>query len=234
MKAYLSAPKFKLLFAGIVILDLVVGSSGFSEYRVLTKPLILLSLLIFFAFNGKQLSKPSYFLMLFALLFSLAGDVILLFDSQSNTYFMLGLVSFLLAHLIYGAVFLKKRNKKPAIYLYGVAMILIAIGMLLFFYIRDGLGSLTYPVIVYILGILCMAITALMRIGKVPTPSFLWVFTGALLFVFSDSILAIDMFKSDVPWSNILIMGSYAAAQFLIVFGILKEMEATKNLSTLS
>ncbi len=224
---------FWQLYIVLVLLDIVIGSFDLAQYRVVTKPLIIISLLAYFTISGKHLPKYTYIVMLLALFLSLMGDIFLLFDSHSNTYFILGLISFLLAHITYGTVFLKKRNKKLSFFLYGVIMILIAIGMLLFFYINDSLGDLTYPVMVYVLGILFMAITALIRVGKVRPSSFLWVFVGALFFIASDSILAINMFKFRVPWSNIWIMGSYAAAQYLIVSGILRENEPTKNLSTL-
>ncbi len=214
-------------------MDIVIGSFDLAQYRVVTKPLILISLLTYFAISGKRLPKSTYYIMLLALLFSLMGDIFLLFDERSNTFFILGLVSFLLAHITYGTVFLKKRNKKLPFFLYGVMMLLIGIGMLLFFYINDSLGDLTYPVMVYVLGILFMAITALLRVGKVRPSSFLWVFVGALFFIASDSILAINMFKFEIPFSNVLIMGTYATAQYLIVSGIVRENEPIKNLSTL-
>ncbi|MFH6603688.1 lysoplasmalogenase [Maribacter algicola] len=223
MTKILSATVFRWLFFAIVILDILIVNMGDSEYRLVTKPLILISLLAYFSINGKHLSKSTYYLTLAALSLSLMGDISLLFDNRSNQFFILGLVSFLLAHLTYGAVFLKRRNKKFPIYLYGVLLILIAIGMALFFYLKNDLGALTYPVVIYILGILFMACTALMRIGKVPSSSFLWVFIGALFFVASDSVLAINMFKFDVPWANVLVMGTYATAQYLITEGVLRQ-----------
>ncbi len=223
MTKIFSASVFRWFFFVIVILDILVGNIGDSKYRLVTKPLILLSLLVYFSINAKHLSKSSYYLMLAALSLSLMGDIFLLFDNRSNQFFILGLVSFLLAHLTYGAIFLKRRNKKLPIYIYGVLMILIAIGMALFFYLKDDLKALTYPVVIYVLGILFMAGTALIRIGKVPSSSFLWVFIGALFFVASDSILAINMFKFDVPWAHVWIMGTYATAQYLITEGILRQ-----------
>ncbi|WP_273566642.1 lysoplasmalogenase [Maribacter halichondriae] len=225
--------QFWQIYILLVLMDIVIGSFDLAQYRVVTKPLILISLLTYFAISGKRLPKSTYYIMLLALLFSLMGDIFLLFDERSNTFFILGLVSFLLAHITYGTVFLKKRNKKLPFFLYGVMMLLIGIGMLLFFYINDSLGDLTYPVMVYVLGILFMAITALLRVGKVRPSSFLWVFVGALFFIASDSILAINMFKFEIPFSNVLIMGTYATAQYLIVSGIVRENEPIKNLSTL-
>lgn len=189
----------------------------------MTKPLILLSLLIFFWYSGKQLAKTTYYLTLVALASSFLGDVFLLFDSISNLYFILGLISFLLAHVIYGMIFLNKWNQKPRWNIHIITLVLVSYGILLFLYLKGGLGALTYPVVLYVLGILFMAITALRRFQKVTKKSFAFVFTGAIFFVISDSILAIHMFKQEILWSSFLIMVTYALAQYLIVKGILSQ-----------
>lgn len=214
---------FKYFFGALVVLDLMVANSGLSQYRILTKPLILLSLLIYFGYSGKHLPKTAYYLALVALFCSFLGDVFLLFDSISNLYFMLGLVSFLMAHLAYGFVFTKHWNRKPGWSIHVITLILASYGIVLFLYLRPVLGPLKYPVILYVLGILFMAISALRRYEKVNTQSFLFVFIGAIFFVFSDSVLAIHRFMQEIPWSNFLVMGTYAIAQFLIIKGILSQ-----------
>lgn len=217
---------FKYIFGGFVVLDVLVANSGFTQYRIITKPLILLSLLIYFGYSGKQLAKTTYYLTLVALAFSFFGDVFLLFDSISNIYFILGLISFLLAHVLYGLVFLKNWNQKPRWNIHIITLVLISYGILLFLYIKAGLGAFTYPVTLYILGILFMAISALRRFQKVSEKSFLFVFIGAIFFMISDSILAIHMFKQEITWSSFLIMGTYALAQYLIVKGILSQNQS--------
>jgi uncharacterized membrane protein YhhN len=87
--------------------------------------------------------------------------------------------------------------------------------------LNENLGALKIPVIVYILGILTMAIAAFGRKDRVDPTSFNLVFLGALFFVLSDSILAINKFLVAVPGAHILVMGTYAAAQFFIVKGLL-------------
>lgn len=214
---------FKWLFLGIVVLDIIVAGLALREYRIITKPLLLVSLLIYFAVKGKRLSKPTYLLMLIALIFSLSGDVFLIFENASANYFIAGLISFLLAHIAYSVLFAGKWNKKNTKNFIGTSLLLAVYGGALFFYLKDSLGPLKIPVIVYILTILFMAMTALGRFAKVPSLSFVLVLVGALCFVVSDSILAIDKFMFDVPAAHILIMGSYAAAQYLIVMGVLRQ-----------
>lgn len=214
---------FKYFFWGLVVLDLLVANSGLSQYRILTKPFILISLLIYFGYSGKHLAKFAYRLTLVALICSLLGDIFLLFDSNSNMYFVLGLISFLLAHLTYGLVFLKKWNRKPRWTIHVTTLVLVGYGIVLFIDLEPNLGNLSYPVMIYIMGILFMAISALRRYHQVNQKSFLFVSIGAVFFMISDSVLAINMFTQQIPWSNFLIMSSYAIAQFMIVKGILSQ-----------
>ncbi|KAG1658291.1 p-aminobenzoyl-glutamate hydrolase subunit B [Nymphon striatum] len=85
-------------------------------------------------------------------------------------------------------------------------------------------GALKVPVILYILGILAMVVTAYIRKENVTQSSFNLVFIGALFFVVSDSILAIDKFSVGIPFAHILIMGTYATAQYLIMKGVLYQV----------
>lgn len=215
--------RFTWLFVCIVLLDSVVGASSFSSFRYITKPIILIALLVYFVGNGKHLLKSTYYCTLSALLFSLLGDVFLMFDDQSNNYFILGLVSFLFAHILYCVVFLLRRGERKLLDFWLVTLLFLGYGIALFFLLKDNLGSLQLPVAVYIIVILAMAVTAYGRRKKINTVSFNLVFLGALFFIASDTILALDKFMFDLPWSSFAIMGTYATAQFLIVKGLLVE-----------
>ncbi len=209
------------LFILVVLLDLFTGYLHVQGVRQFTKPLILLTLILFFWICGKRLDKKLYRYTLLALLCSLMGDILLLYDHLSPLYFMLGLIAFLLAHIIYSVVFLIQGKiilkKKMRL----VAVLLLVYGTALFMMLKDNLGTLKVPVIIYILGILAMAITAFGRKDLVDHTSFKLVFIGALFFIMSDSILAVNKFLVAMPGSHFLVMGTYATAQYLIVRGLL-------------
>ena len=217
LKAYL----FLGIFILLVLLDLVTGSMHFQELRQFTKPLILTSLVLYFGITGKHLPKKVYCFILLALGFSLLGDILLLYDHLSTIYFMLGLIAFLLAHINYALVFVKQGKKLIKKELRWVTLLLLAYGTTLFIILHDHLGPLKFPVIIYILGILTLALTAYGRKDQVNPSSFKLVFMGALFFIASDSILAINKFLTAIPWSHLLVMGTYATAQYLIVKGLL-------------
>lgn len=213
---------FTALFFVIVLIELLsLTLSWLSSFHNVAKPLILTSLILFFYLEGKHLSSKTRRNMLIALTFSLIGDVLLMFDELSTNFFLTGLISFMLGHVFYILVFLEKKNnlKKPIPFI--TVLIIYALG--LFYTLYNGLGSMLIPVIIYMLAILTMAVTAALRKGKVPNSSYNLVFIGVLLFLISDSILAVNKFYGDVAYEHILIMSTYAFAQFCIVMGIIKQ-----------
>ena len=79
------------------------------------------------------------------------------------------------------------------------------------------------PVMIYAMVLIVMVMNAVFRYGRTPLVSFWLVVVGALLFMASDSILAINKFYAAIPSSGPLIMITYITAQFLIVVGIIKH-----------
>ncbi len=213
---------FSLIFLIIVIAELVCDNiETLTTFHYLTKPLILISLIFFFWKYGKHLDIKTKQLTFLALALSLFGDILLMFADESTSFFIGGLVSFLLAHLMYVFTFLKKKNSSNNAVLLVVILLIYAAG--LFYFLKDGLGDLLVPVIIYMVVILSMVITAFIRKGSVPKSSFVLVFLGALFFITSDSLLALNKFHKPLPFSGISIMLTYSIAQLFIVLGIKKQ-----------
>lgn len=216
---------FTLIFLIIVLLELLSESAlEILSVRFLPKPLILLSLIIFFLTQSKHLTSTTKLFMTLGLTFSLTGDILLMFVDASSNYFIGGLIAFLIAHIMYVKVFLDKRNKDNSIL--GILVVLLIYALGIFYLLRDGLGDMLIPVILYMLIILSMAITAWLRKGAVSKLSHLLLLIGALLFVMSDSTLALNKFYQTVPQSHIIIMSTYALAQYCIVLGVLRQNES--------
>ena len=210
---------FVIVFAIIVLAELfLMNIESLNTFHYFTKPLIVGSLIAYFIPHSKHLSRQTKYLTLFALVFSVIGDMFLM---NSEKFFISGLVAFLLAHAMYILVFLKKRN--PYLKPIGFVVLIILYGSILFYVLKDGLGELLIPVLVYMFVILIMAITAFWRKGNVNKQSFYLVFIGALFFIFSDSLIALDKFLISIPLARTGIILTYAFAQLLIVFGIIKQ-----------
>lgn len=214
--------KFVIVFAIIVLAEIfLMNIESVSSLHYFTKPLIVGSLIAYFIPNSKHLNKSTKNLTLLALIFSVIGDMFLMYTDEYPNYFTSGLVAFLLAHIMYILVFLKKRN--PKIKPYGFIALIILYGSILFYVLENGLGNMLIPVLVYMLVILIMATTAFWRKGNVNKQSFYLVFIGALFFIFSDSLIALDKFYIPITLARTGIIITYAFAQLLIVSGIIKQ-----------
>jgi uncharacterized membrane protein YhhN len=78
------------------------------------------------------------------------------------------------------------------------------------------------PVTIYALVISIMLLMSIKAFFEWKKPANLLVLIGALLFVISDSILAINKFYTILPFSSFLIMSTYLGAQYFIVKAILR------------
>lgn len=213
---------FSILYVILLILEIATSSyESISNLNYVAKPAILISLIVFFWKESTNMKIRIRTLIFLALAFSLLGDILLMFTNQSSSFFICGLVAFLIAHVFYILLFLKQRNtSKNGIVFIGF---MLAYGMLLFFILKASLQDMLIPVILYMLVILTMATSAFLRQNQVVKSSYILVFIGAILFMISDSILALNKFHQPLPFSSFSIMFTYAFAQLFIVFGLLKQ-----------
>lgn len=213
---------FSFFFLLLLALEILTSSfESISILNYLAKPALLISLILFFWRQSFHIERKLKQMILLALIFSLLGDILLMFVDQSSNFFIGGLVAFLIAHVCYVLVFLKQRNPSENGLLFIALMLLY--GSFLFYILKDSLGEMLLPVIIYMVVILTMATTAFLRKGQVVKTSYILVFVGAVLFMISDSILALNKFYQPLPFSNFSIMFTYAFAQLLIVFGLIKQ-----------
>ena len=206
-----------ILFILLSGLELFAIWKGWVQVYEIVKPFLLLVLLTYFL-KSKSIRSFSTTTMTFALVFSWAGDVFLLFENEGASMFLFGLVSFLIAHICYIVVFQRLSKKsRPSPMRYPLTALLVIFCGLLVFLLWPGLGNMEIPVMLYASVIAIMGISAVFRQG----PGSGLVLIGALFFIASDSILAYDKFFTPVEFGRLYIMGTYLIAQFLIVQGIL-------------
>ena len=164
---------------------------------------------------------PTKKLLLSSLLFSWIGDVVLLFANQGAVYFIVGLVAFLVAHLLYIFLYIKIQKIKSTKYLpYIIIVLAYLIGLLSFLW--NKLYDLKIPVVIYATVLSTMLLYAIKGAFIWQPPYGKMVLLGAIFFVISDSLLAINKFHHPIPFASFLIMSTYLLAQFLIVYGLLK------------
>jgi len=151
------------------------------------------------------------------LVLSLAGDVFLLWPRQG---FLPGLIAFLLAHLAYiGAFCVPVRFAAKPIVFAGYALLAVLILSQLW----PGVPTaLRLPVVAYVVCLATMAAQAAAwwrsRAGTSATDARLarTAALGGLLFMASDSLLAINKFAAPLPLSSLWILLTYWLAQWCI------------------
>ncbi|CAG9175067.1 putative membrane protein [Cupriavidus pampae] len=148
-----------------------------------------------------------------ALVFSAIGDLLLAMPGLRIS-FIGGLSAFLLAHLAYLRLFVPLGADLRAHRLIGCGLIIGAAGTLLSRF-WPNLGELTLPVVVYIGVLAAMACAALL--ARLPTPL---TALGAICFLISDALIGTARFLSAFDTYQLGIWWFYAAAQVLIVAGI--------------
>ena len=193
-------------------------------FGLIVKSLIIPFLFVYYILNVKKDFKRSNYVMLVALLFSCIGDVAMFISKNNELFFLIGLVGFLITHILYILVFFDVPKKysiiKKKLFLL-IPFLIFEIVLLIILY--NSLGEMKIPAIIYSVVILFMAAIALNRYKNVNNLSFKLIFIGALLFVLSDTIISINVFKSTILFAEELIMLSYVIAQFLIVRGHIKQ-----------
>lgn len=153
-----------------------------------------------------------------SLAFSSMGDMYL--DLGSGSYFIQGLLSFLIAHLLYILLFLRnwKRPLRPRASHLAVAGLVLIYSLFFAGWLGPDLGALANPVMIYLCTITTMVVASVFAGFSRP-----WVWIGAVLFLISDSIIAAEKFKTDVPFNDYLVWATYYPGQYLIALGYLKE-----------
>lgn len=194
----------------------------------ISKTLIIPVLVILFLVNLNPGRNRLHSLMLAGLFFSWAGDVVLEFSNNNGNMFIVGLVCFLLAHIMYFTVFLLTPGKNSIITNRIWLLIPVIIyGLVLVFYLYADLAEMRLPVIIYAAVILTMLSGAINRIEKVNRKSYYLVLAGAVLFVISDSSIAISKFSHQFESSGKVIMSTYIVAQYLIVAGYISQFRSS-------
>ncbi len=162
--------------------------------------------LSFFKMNESNLLYSAWIVV--ALSFSLGGDVALMFKSKPA--FMIGLVLFLIAHIVYSAAFLIFNGFVPRDLAFAVALLIVA--GFAYFYLYPGLGQMKIPVLLYVLIISFMLNRAIATCygDFFNQTQALFIAGGAALFYISDLILAVNKFKKPLKYNRVSLAFYYA------------------------
>lgn len=202
-----------VLLAGLLYFE----KNGSQKGKLPTKT--ILSCLFIFTALVQVHPIPGYFYMLLSgLIFCLGGDIFLALPQERM--FLMGLVSFLLGHVLYVVCFFYVADISQWTWIGALAGVLVS--GLVFGWLRPHLGSMLVPVIAYIIVITVMVIGAWTVLGDVEL-SFagrLLVFSGAVSFYLSDLFVARDRFLKTEFANRLIGLPMYYCGQFLLAFSV--------------
>ena len=211
---------FTAVFFGVYVFLVFLGEHDAAWFlKPFLIPFLSTKLLFIPYFSNKKW-------LVFALTFSWIGDVMLMFKNIDSFYFIVGLFSFLLAHLFYIYLFAKlksfsKMTLKSWLLLTFSMVYLIC--FLIFLFSNGTMEGMYFPVSIYAFVLSLMLWSAGCLFFVKPHSGYDWILIGALSFVASDSLLAINKFchSLEIQDLSFYIIATYLFAQFAIFNGII-------------
>lgn len=182
-------------------------------YKFIWKPGTMI-LIIILAITESGLSTTFSYWVLLALVFSLMGDIFLMLREK---WFIYGLVSFLIAHILYIVGFIVSFSFTFSLNIFLLIIALIIMAVILYFYLyenvrKEGGKKLLFAVALYIIIITTMVSLAIMTSTKI-------LIAAAFLFFISDAILAVNKFKVKFRLADYFVMSTTAQLLFAISIG---------------
>jgi uncharacterized membrane protein YhhN/pimeloyl-ACP methyl ester carboxylesterase len=198
-----------LLIAALVAIMSADAGTDWIRAHYVAKPLATLAALCLAATAADPVSARFQRAVAIGLGFSLVGDVLLMLPADR---FAAGLAAFLVAHLCYLWAFLGQSRflARPA-GLVGYTLVAATLLMAIFPALPT---ALRVPVVVYVVVITVMAAQTVVWLLDTPSWSSRQAAAGAAWFLVSDATLAIDRFRTDVPYRSLLVLGTYYLAQW--------------------
>jgi uncharacterized membrane protein YhhN len=185
----------------------------------ITKPLLMIVMIIYFVFSVNKISSAYKRWIITALAFSWLGDVLLMFQQEKPIFFLFGLSAFLIAHIFYILFFHQVKVNEQVRSRWWLLAIVVIYYAVLMAVLYPKLGDMKVPVPVYGIVISFMLLLAMHMLFIKNSKAGQLMMTGAVLFILSDSILAINKFYQPFEAAGFLIMLTYGIAQLLITKG---------------
>lgn len=214
---------FSIIFFAIVSMDVFVKLRlEVFPYRYISKPLIMLSIFLFYIYNYDKEVKEKVVVFSIGVLCFLIGDFFLI-DDSNQLFFLLGMFFFIAGKIIY--VYRLTSNKEFSILrLLPLLVFSFLYIICLLHYIFSNLGSFVIPVLIYYFVSQILLLMANLRYESVNFNSYLLVIFGVLAFLVSETIVALNIFHVKMDYQDSAIMIFYGISQFLIVLGVLREV----------
>jgi len=206
-----------LLAAGLMPLLLFYEKKADRKGLLPTKTALSLLFIIAVAVQPHP-NMRFYYWLLGGLILCLGGDVCLVFSSEKT--FLVGLILFLLGHVLYifGFIHIAQTGRLAWI----GAVVIFIVGACVYLWLRPHLGSMNIPVLVYaiVISIMLSGAWAVFYSTGQSLSARLLVLLGALSFYSSDIFVARDRFMKREMLNRTIGLPLYYAGQFLLAFSV--------------
>jgi len=198
------------LFFIAAIADIYAIVSGNEAIETYAKPMLLTLLAVVYLAAS---NKPNFWYVL-GMFFCFVGDVLLMFKGAN--FFMYGLAAFLLGHIVYIKITVSFLPKDLTVKMITSAFPFVFFFGILMYLIYPNLNEMLIPVVVYGVTISTFGSVAFLNYRGDKSTENLWLFIGAIIFILSDSLIAMNKFYEPNEMYGVTIMITYILAQFLI------------------
>lgn len=199
---------FAFVLASIIDIIGIIFSIPILVY--IFKPFIILSLLFLYVFSLPKRLK--WYVMALELCFF--GDVFLMFSGE--LFFSAGLVLFLIAHVLFIKIVISRIKEVNFLKMIFSTLPFLAVFGLLIYTLKDSLHEMLGPVIIYGLTIATFGTVSLIDFLNTKSKKSLLMLFGAVIFMISDSLLAINKFYNPAHVLEVIVMATYVLAQYFI------------------
>ncbi len=175
-------------------------------------------LLLFYVLNAEQYSV----VIILALFLAFLGDFFLMWHKKQWS-FLSGLLSFFVMQIFYVIFILGHQIHLASLGFEAWVMMLVylMLGAFIFILLYRFLQNLKIPVIFYILALLSVSYFCFLTVMEHKNEIAFVQYIGSLLFIVSDTILALDNFRKPIRYAGIYIMLTYIVAQIFLLSGFM-------------
>jgi uncharacterized membrane protein YhhN len=206
------------------MLHLFAQLLGYTSIQYGSKLVLLPLLMLFFYVQPffATAAKSKYFILI-GLFGSFLGDAFLL----SDALFIPGMIAFMTTHIFNILFFhpLKPTEGKLNLKFFVALFLLTAFCVFVYSFLKEAMGTLIYPILVYMILISTSAmytVRASLNVKTTLIADLFWT-PGMLFFIASDAVLAFNKFywSTQSPIDNIglVTMATYGVAQLLLAKG---------------
>ena len=215
-----------IMLIAIVIADICYNLIGTLLAKSIASSLfVLLGLvnLIYVIKNKTQYLKFSIILFI-GLIFAMLGDIVL------QLHFISGAILFAIGHILFFCAYCTIIRFKPKDLLYGLAIFIPVLALILFLPIFD-FGDIVMKLVCIIYALIISAMTSKAISNYLQDKSLLnlIVLIGSSLFIFSDFMLLFDVFSELSSVFGILCLATYYPAEFLLAHSIMSTTIKLNN-----